>query len=322
MARAKKTKYEFVERDSLYRKRVKDATGKTVAIYGQTPEDITEQLVDFEEQRDIDAEALKNPLFSDYAQRWFVLNCGNLSKATKKDYLRVLKYYVLPPLEDIYLKDVRSRDIKAVIAGVSQKSASVHNKTFMLLKRIFTTAFEDGIITTNPCPKMHNGGVSPKERSALTEEQVEVLLEALEGTRTQLFCLIALYAGLRTEEILALQWDCVHLGDVPRIDVRRAVRHERNQAVVSDRLKSKAARRTIPLPDRLSSALREAKASSTSAYVLSNQSGGPLSYIQFKHLWHTVISRSVGERTYYKYNDGQKMGSRKPRQKHRSRKTF
>lgn len=42
------------------------------------------------------------------------------------------------------------------------------------------------------------------------------------------------YSGLRREEILALQWDCVDLGDTPHIEVKRALRFEHNRPVVSD----------------------------------------------------------------------------------------
>ena len=44
MARQKKPKYEYVEQLGLYRKRVQDATGKYVAVYGQTQEELTEKL--------------------------------------------------------------------------------------------------------------------------------------------------------------------------------------------------------------------------------------------------------------------------------------
>ena len=307
MARTRNEHYEYVERDGLFRKRVKDATGKYVAIYGETPEDVTKQLIDFYEQRDIDAEEMKDPLFSVYARRWLELNCGNLTKATQKGYLTVLNNHIIPFLDDLRMSEIRPRDIKVVITRAGQMSESVHNKTYMLLKRILTTAYEDRIISTNPCPQMHNGGKKPEEKTALTDKQVEVLLNALEGTRTHLFCMIALYAGLRREEILALKWDCIELDNVPRIEVKRSLKHERNKAVISDQLKTKAARRTVHIPNRLVIELRKAKDSSSSEYVFANRTGGPLSYTQFRHLWHTVESRSVGERTYYKYTDGKKI---------------
>ena len=45
MARPRKPKYEYVEQLHLYRKRVKDSDGKYVALYGQTPEELTERIL-------------------------------------------------------------------------------------------------------------------------------------------------------------------------------------------------------------------------------------------------------------------------------------
>lgn len=118
--------------------------------------------------------------------------------------------------------------------------------------------------------------------------------------------MIGLYAGLRREEILALQWDCVFLdAPTPYISVRRAWRTEHNRPVVDTILKSPAARRDIPIPKCLVDCLRTAKAKSNSLYVISDNNGQPLSYAQFQRLWKYVTVRSTQERTYYKYVNGQ-----------------
>ena len=66
-------------------------------------------------------------------------------------------------------------------------------------------------------------------------------------------------------------------------------------------------KRVIPIPDILVDALKEAKANCTSEFVFCNTTNGPLSYIQYKHLWHAVVCRTTQERTYYKYVDGKKI---------------
>ena len=118
--------------------------------------------------------------------------------------------------------------------------------------------------------------------------------------------MIGLYSGLRREEALALQWDCVFL-DVPTpyISVRRAWRAEHNRPVISTVLKTKAARRDIPIPKCLADCLREAKETSTSDYVIADSEGQPLSYSQFKRVWQYIVVRSTKEHTYYKYVNGQ-----------------
>ena len=82
---------------------------------------------------------------------------------------------------------------------------------------------------------------------------------------------------------------------------------ENNRPVILTELKTKAAERNIPLPDRLAECLREAKATSTSEYVVCNRDGNPLSYTQFKRLWQYIVTRTTKERHYFRYEDGKRV---------------
>ena len=163
------------------------------------------------------------------------------------------------------------------------------------------------MIDTNPTIYLEakGGGVPQEERQALTDEQVERLLDAIRGLPPYVFVMIGLYAGLRREEILALQWDSVYLDtDAPYLTVRRAWHTEHNRPVILTELKTKAAERNIPLPDRLAECLKEAKKKSTSDYVIANQDGEPLSYTQFKRLWQYIVTRTAKPRIARKLVDG------------------
>ena len=72
-------------------------------------------------------------------------------------------------------------------------------------------------------------------------------------------------------------------------------------------MKTKAAERNIPLPVCLAECLKAAKETSTSEYVVSNRDGEPLSYTQFKRLWQYIVTRTVKERSYYRYEDGKRV---------------
>lgn len=165
------------------------------------------------------------------------------------------------------------------------------------------------LLYDNPTKRISGkGGVPKKEKKALTDQQVEQLLDAIRGLPPYVFVMIGLYAGLRREEILALQWDCVFLdGDTPYISVRRAWHAEHNKPVILDELKTKAARREIPIPDCLAECLREAKANSKSDFVVANRDGGPLTYTQFVRVWKYITTRSTKERTYVRYVNGQRI---------------
>ena len=306
MARPKKPKYEYVEKLNLFRKRVKDISGKYVAVYGRTPDELTEKIMVFQEQQALGAENRDDPFFNDYAQRWMDLHGANLTFGGRTDYQSCIDCNIKPHMQGKRIKEIHPDDIKELMLGVADKSESIYNKTYMLVKQILASACENGLIATNPCPAPHKGGIPAKERQALTKEQAAILLDAVKDTKAYLFCMIGLYAGLRREEILGLKWDCVHLEVTPCIEVQRALRFEHNRPVVSDRLKTKASRRIVPIPPQLVKALKEEKAVSNSEFVIRNSEDGPISGTQFKRLWNYVVRRTAKDRIYYRYVDGVK----------------
>ena len=89
--------------------------------------------------------------------------------------------------------------------------------------------------------------------------------------------------------------------------VRRAWHTEHNRPVISTELKTKAARRDIPLPKRLVDCLKEAKKNAKSEFVIANSEGQPLSYTQFKRVWQYIVTRSTKERSYVRYVNGKKI---------------
>ena len=198
-------------------------------------------------------------------------------------------------------------DIQLALVPVSKKSASVYKSVVILYKSIFRAAKESRIIDDNPTIYLttKGGGVPQKDKAALTDDQAARLLDTVQGLPPYVFVMLGLYAGLRREEILALKWDAVYLdGDFPYLAVRRAWHTENNRPVILDELKTKAAERNIPLPTCLAECLKEAKANSTSEYVVANRDGDPLSYTQFKRLWQYIVTRTAKPRMARKLVDG------------------
>lgn len=72
-------------------------------------------------------------------------------------------------------------------------------------------------------------------------------------------------------------------------------------------LKTKAAKRTIPIPPQLVECLKAIKENSASDFVIANRDGGALSETQWRRVWGYVRTRTVRERTYYRYVKGQKI---------------
>ena len=292
-----------------YRTRIVDSDGKRVSLYAKTPEELYEKVQEAERLIADASFRKENPTVDEYCKKWLQIQKGNLRATTYTDYEWKVKKYIQKPLGKMYMADVTPDDVKLAILPALAMSESVYRSTQMLYKLIFTSAQDSNIIKCSPCAKLSaRGGKAPKPKQALTDEQVEKLLSAIKGLPPYIFVMIGLYCGLRREEILALQWDCVFLDEkAPYLTVQRAWHTEHNRPVILNELKTKAARRDIPLPPPLVACLREAKLNSKSDFVVANSNGEALSYTQFKRVWKYIETRSIKERTYVRYVNGQKI---------------
>lgn len=293
----------------VYRTRIVDADGKRVALYGNTRKELYEKVLDAQRQIEEATFRRNTPTVKEYCERWLLMRSAHIRVTTLNDYRSKVKNYIIAPLGHKYMAEVTPDDIALAIVPASKKSKSVYRSVHMLYKAIFKSALKSKIIDTSPCEDLSaRGGKAQKDRDALTDKQVKLLLDAIKGLPPYVFVMIGLYAGLRREEILGLKWDCVYLDcPTPYLSVRRAWHIENNRPVVSTELKTDAAKRDIPLPNQLIECLREAKENSKSEYVIANRDGQPLSGTQFKRVWQYIVTRSTKERTYVRYINGQKI---------------
>lgn len=313
MARKKRIIPEYgtvtIKGDLYYRTRIEDADGKRVALYATSPEELYDKVEDAKKQIAEARFRIATPTVAEYCEKWLLMQSARIRVTTLQDYRSKVKNYIVKPLGHKYMAEVTADDVKLAMVEASKKSASIYRSVHTLFKSIFASAEESHLIPCSPCTNLSaKGGIPPKERLALTDEQVKCLLNAIKGLKVHLFVMIGLYAGLRREEILGLKWDCVFLdNDVPYISVKRAWHIEHNRPVVTTELKTKAARRDIPIPEILANRLREAKAVSKSEFVIANRDGQPLSGTQWQRLWKYIDTRTVQERKYYRYVNGQRI---------------
>ncbi|MCD8180896.1 MAG: site-specific integrase [Firmicutes bacterium] len=295
--------------NEYFRTRIKDADGKRVAIYGSTCKELHKKVK--KAQREIDDIIFRreNPTVKEYCEKWLMMKSATVKAQTIRGYERTLCKYVVEPIGDMYMDEVNLDDLKLLMVPVSKMSSSVYSKVNMLVKCIFQSAEANQLIQDNPSAALSaTGGKKQHKKDALTDEQVNLLLSTIKDLPPYVFVMIGLYAGLRREEILALQWDCVFLDEpTPYISVRKAWRCEKNRPVISTELKTSAAKRDIPIPKCLTKCLREAKEKSISDFVIADSNGEPLSYSQFQRVWKYIEVRTTKERKYYKYVNGQKI---------------
>lgn len=293
---------------NYYKVQITQPDGKRKILYGKSIAELREKETKFREEMKTMPSTCSYTV-AEYAALQLELIRPHVKEATFIGYEEKVRLYIAaPPLGKKPIDAVVPDDISRVLASVASKSASTYRGIFMLLRRIFRAAKRSHLIDEDPTDGIPSkGGTPTAAKKPLSDKEVATLLDAIAGLPIETFVLLGLYAGLRREESLALQWDCVVLEkETPYIQVRRAWRIEHNQAFVSETLKTSAAKRDIPIPPILENHLRQLKATTVSDFVIPNRKGEPLSGTQWRNYWNQVKVRSTGERTYTRYANGEK----------------
>ena len=277
------------------KKKIRDERGVYIAVYAKTPQELAQKVAERTEEIERRKQLAENPLVWQYAQTWYKLYTPRLSDSRKSDYAIAINRHICPIIGSLHMLDVTPGDIADVMLACADLSRSSQDKIVCALKKIFAAGEKAGVVRVNPCVDLRAGGKRAAEKEALTRQQMRTLEDAVAGTRIYPFVMIGLYAGLRREEILGLQWDCVHLdGAAPYISVRRALRWVHNQPVVSDELKSAAARRDVPIPPTLVGCLADLQRTATGDYVISSSDGHPWSMTAYRNAWRYITRRQTG----------------------------
>ena len=303
--------YTKVEKNGneYYRTRIRDVDGKQVDIYGKTKEEVYDK-VQVASKTIADAVFRKNnPTVREYCEKWLTMKSATVRPNTLRGYRKAMEKHIIEPIGDRYIDEITADDLKMLMVPVSKMSKGLYGTVNMLIKCVFYSAVESDVIRDNPAKGINpRGGKPKKEKIALTDQQVATLLSTIKDLPPYLFVMLGLYAGLRREEILGLQWDCVHMEEQPQyISVRRAWRSVNNRPEVSTLLKTPAARRDIPIPQILVDCLKVEKERSISDYVIADSNGEPLSYSQFVRIWNYITVRTAKERKIYKYINGERI---------------
>jgi len=237
--------------------------------------------------RDADRQGLTvndHTLVGEWAKTWLETYKTRLKGSTMRMYHTAYNTHVMGAIGSIELRNVKPVHIQKLIRSCADKSESLQHKALLTCSQLFESARLNHMIISNPCDgiKITKHNVPAKKRY-LTDDEQELLLSHLDG-RALTFCALGIYAGLRREKILGLQW-----GDIAddKLTVNRSITFpDNNQADPDQSLKSRASHRTIPVPPQLASILNTAKRNSL--YIVPAANGGMISFISFRHLWSKV----------------------------------
>jgi len=195
---------------------VETATGrKTRYIYGKRREEVREKLTKAIADRDggfiFDD---KNISVGKYLKRWLDDSVrGSVRASTHASYEGQVRRYIIPAIGCVKLGKLTPGHLQHLYREMQDRglSARTVQYTHAVLRRTLKQAKRWGMVDRNVAedvdpPRLKRGEIRPLDR-----EQTRALLQAAEGDRLHALYVVAVTAGLRPGEMLALRWSDVDL---------------------------------------------------------------------------------------------------------------
>jgi integrase len=233
-------------------------------------------------------------LVADYTATWIGERPG-LRPKTVLIYTGLLRRHIAPHFDNVTVAEVTLPRVRRwrkrlLDSGVSEVTAA---KAYRLLRAVFNTATDDGLIRRNPCRIKGAGDEQSPERPVLTATQVYALADAV-GLRYRALVLLAAFTSLRWAELAALRPDDIDL-DARTARVTRQL-HYHGAGHSFGPPKSRAGVRVVDFPELIVPDVRTHLAwlPSSSALVFASSTGSPLAHSNFRRrVWLPALLLSA-----------------------------
>ncbi len=180
--------------------------------------------------------------------------------STYKAYNSAVNHHLIPEFGEKLLSELNTADIREWLSRLTVSNKMVNN-VLIPIRGILSDAHADGLIDRNPMDRIKNLTHRPREPQPFTPGEVSAILDACQGQIRNLFE-FAFWTGLRTSELIALEW-----GDV---DWRKGCIYVRRASVAKKTkpTKTKSGERAVKL---LPPALDALKAQKTHSLLRGTQ---------------------------------------------------
>jgi len=236
-------------------------------------------------------------LFGKYARDWIEERPG-LRPKTVQLYRYLLRSHLDPVFGARSLADINEPYVRRWRKNLldADVSAVTVAKAYRLLKAVFNTAVDDGLIRRNPCRIKGAGQEKSPERPVLTVPEVYVLADAVD-CRYRALVLLGVFSSLRWGELAALRRSDIDM-QARSVRVTRQLSERRGGGFAFGPPKSDAGQRTVAIPEVITSDLASHivtyAAPGDDGLVFTSPQGAPLRLSNFcRRVWRPAL-RAAG----------------------------
>ncbi len=201
--------------------------------------------------------------YHNYLKRWLETKRPSLEVTTYEGYeyrLRIIISYfserkiLLTELKPEHIRDFYNY-LLTVEHGTGQRYAvGYSNRSVKDIAILLRASLEDAVtlkyISDSPAAKIKtpHRNTDIHTKAYIGSDEVNTFLDAISGHRLEVAFLLALYYGLRREEILGLRWSAIH--EDGKLYIEHTVSRVKS-TVAKDRTKTDASQRSYPIPNEI-----------------------------------------------------------------------
>lgn len=291
--------------EKRYRKSITLPNGSRKYVSAKSQTELDRKMNELKYELHLGIDIGSDETVAEFTQMWInVYKRPTLKQNSLETLLGTVNTHIMPAIGHMKVRDVKPMHIQQLMSGLTGYSQSVQGKVLKALRAIFNTAMDNGLIVRSPvASNIRAHGEPTLEKVPLSRDQCMALESAVEDTRAFIPVLLALYAGLRREEVFGLKWSDIDF-EKHTITVNRAnVFLENNKHEIRTTLKSPAAHREIPMTSYLEEELGYAHLNyeykyghdtgantyrAPDGYVCCSASGEAITPSGFRYIWRVI----------------------------------
>lgn len=228
--------------------------------------------------------------FSDYAWYWYKTykepGISTKYKGTLQGRIKRLCSY----FGQYAIEDITTGTIQTWLSTLTDMTKGTVGYYRNAISQILESAMEDGYISHNPAKskRIKVGGTEATGRQSLSMDDCKRLMKMFKESqypKEVMALALMLYAGLRREEMLGLQWQDIDF-DRKIIHIERAVIIGNDGKSEIKVTKNKSSRRPIPMADVLIDILKPHR--QIAGFLVTNDDGELFIDRQYKKFWQSI----------------------------------
>jgi integrase len=237
-------------------------------------------------------ERLGRVRFDSWAAQWqaTTVNLRSSSRARDDSYLRSL---ILPTFGPLPIGDIDHLLVRRWVAELSAsgRAPATVVKAAQVLGKIMSAAVDARMIATSPCTRVPLPRIERQEMRFLEPHEIAALASTVDS-RYRAAIYVAAYGGLRAGELFGLRPERVDL-ERGHLDIAEIVVEVRGHIVMGPP-KTRAGRRTVPLPRAILDELRaHLKSAPAREFVFTAPEGGVVRLGQWRQrVWKPAVERA------------------------------